>query len=212
MLAERIHREGPIPFDVFVDGALSGDGGFFEVGRGAGRAGRDFVTSPEVGALFGALVAGAIDDWWDGLGSPDPWFVIEAGAGRGRLAADVLAVAPRCATALRYLLVERSAALRDAQRDLVTLEPREDAVGPTALVDDDDDAVPVTGAGPIVVSLAELPVVPLDGVVFANELLDNLPFRVVERTADGWSEIRVGVDADGAFVEVLLPAAADLAA
>ena len=212
MLAERIHREGPIPFDVFVDGALSGEGGFFETGRGAGRAGRDFVTSPEVGTLFGALVAGVIDDWWDGLGSPDPWFVIEAGAGRGRLAADVLAAAPRCAAALRYLLVERSAALRDAQRDLVTLEPLEDAIGPTAAVDGDLDAVPVAGAGPIVASLAELPVLPFAGVVFANELLDNLPFRVVERTDDGWSELRVGVNGDGAFVEVLVPAAADLAA
>jgi len=212
VLAERIHREGPVPFDLFVDGALSGEGGFFEVGRGAGRAGRDFVTSPEVGTLFGALVADAIDDWWDGLDSPDPWFVVEAGAGRGRLAADVLAVAPRCAAALRYLLVERSAALRDAQRDLVTLEPLEDAIGPTAVVDGDLDAVPVPGAGPIVASLAELPVLPFAGVVFANELLDNLPFRVVERTDDGWSELRVGVGADETFVEVLVPAAADLAA
>ena len=56
-LVERIHREGPLPFDAFVETALYGDGGFFSSGHGAGRAGADFVTSPEVGQLFGALVA-----------------------------------------------------------------------------------------------------------------------------------------------------------
>ncbi len=210
-LAERVHREGPIPFDAFVDGALYGPGGFFTRGRGAGRAGQDFVTSPETGPLFGALVARALDRWWDELDRPDPYFVVEAGAGRGRLAADVLAAAPRCERAMRYVLVERAAELRDAQRELLTLEPVADAVGPSIVVDDDTEAVPVAEAGPIVTSLAELPVVPSRGVVIANELLDNLPFRVVERAADGWLELRVALD-DTRFVELLVPAGPDLAA
>jgi SAM-dependent MidA family methyltransferase len=210
-LAERIHREGPIPFDAFVEGALYGPAGFFTRARGAGRAGRDFVTSPEVGPLFGALMARALDRWWDGLGRPDPFFVVEAGAGRGRLAADVLASGPECVPALRYVLVERSAELRDAQRELLTLEPVADAVGPTVVVDDDTDAVPVTGAGPIVTSLGELPVVPLRGVVLANELLDNLPFRLVERAADGWLEVRVALDGSR-FVELTVPAGPELSA
>jgi len=46
------------------------------------------------GPLFGALVARALDGWWRDAGSPDPFLVIEAGAGRGRLAVDVLAAAP----------------------------------------------------------------------------------------------------------------------
>jgi NADH dehydrogenase [ubiquinone] 1 alpha subcomplex assembly factor 7 len=138
--------------------------------------------------------------------------VFEAGAGRGRLAADVLAAGPQCAPALRYLLVERSAALRDAQRELLRLEPLEDAIGPTAIVDGDLDAVPVAGAGPIVSSLGELPVLSLDGVVLANELLDNLPFRLVERADDGWREVRVSVDVDASFTEVLVPASDELGA
>ena len=64
--------------------------------------------------------------------------------------------------------------------------------------------------GPIATSLAELPAIPVSGVVFANELLDNLPFRVVERTADGWSEVRVGVAGDR-FEEDLVRAAPELA-
>ena len=208
-IVERIKREGPIGFDTFVELALYGEGGFFTRARGAGRAGRDFVTSPEVGQLFGALVARALDGWWRDAGAPDPFLVIEAGAGRGRLAADVLAAAPECTPALRYVLVDRSPGLRAAQRDLLTVEPFEDALGPMA-VDDEDAPVPVTGMGPIVTALDELPAVALDGVVFANELLDNLPFRVVERRGGAWWEIRVAVDGD-ALVESPVPAATELA-
>ena len=69
---------------------------------------------------------------WDDLDARDPFLVIEAGAGRGRLAADVLASEPRCSPALRYVLVERSDARRAEQRDLLALEPVEDALGPLA--------------------------------------------------------------------------------
>ena len=210
-IVERIRREGPIPFDAFVDEALYGGGGFFAGARGAGRAGSDFVTSPEVGPLFGALVARAIDRYWNELGAPDPFVVVDAGAGRGRLAADVLAALPRCASALRYVLVERSEALRGLQRELLPVEPVEDALGPILPGDEDTGAAPVTGLGPIVSSLGELPAVPFTGVVVANELLDNLPFRLVERSPDGWNEIRVA-EAGGAFAEELVPVSDELRA
>jgi SAM-dependent MidA family methyltransferase len=209
-IAERIHREGPIPFDAFVDAALYGEGGFFTRAMGAGRRGRDFVTSPEVGMLFGALVGRAIDGLWDELRRPDPYVVVEGGAGRGRLASDVLASQPRCSSALRYVLVERSLALRAEQRELLALEPFEDALGPAA-ADGDARPSPVAQVGPIATSLAELPAAPFTGVVLANELLDNLPFRVVERGADGWSEVRVAVTGD-AFVEAQIRATPELAA
>ena len=48
VIAARIHREGSIPFDAFMECALyEPDQGFFARGHGAGRAGDDFVTSPE---------------------------------------------------------------------------------------------------------------------------------------------------------------------
>jgi len=116
-LAQLIHREGPITFDRFMEVALYGEGGFFASGHGAGRAGRDFVTSPEVGPLFGLCVARALDRLWHALDDPDPFLVIEAGAGNGRLAREVLRAAPACLRALRYVLVERSPALRAEQRE-----------------------------------------------------------------------------------------------
>ncbi len=205
-LGELIRREGPIAFDAFMELALYGDGGFFTEGGGAGRSGADFVTSPEVGPLFGALVARALDRWWDQLDRPDPFFVVEAGAGRGRLAADVLHAEPACANALRYVLVERSGALRAAQRELLHVEPFEDAIGPVLPSAPGEAAEAVPGSGPIVTALEDLPSFPIIGVVLANELLDNLPFGIVERSGEGWREVRVGIEGDR-LVELTLPAA-----
>ena len=52
---------------------------------------------------------------------------------------------------------------------------------------------------PGVESRAALPEEPFAGVVLANELLDNLPFGLRERTADGWAEVQV----DAGLSEVL---------
>ncbi|MCZ7529412.1 MAG: SAM-dependent methyltransferase [Acidimicrobiia bacterium] len=114
-LAGRIGRDGPIAYSEFVEAALYGPGGFFTSGGGPGRSDGDFLTSPETGSLFGALVAGALSDWWAEMGSPDPFFVVEVGAGDGRLAREVLRASPVCAPALRYVLVERSETARVAQ-------------------------------------------------------------------------------------------------
>jgi SAM-dependent MidA family methyltransferase len=170
------------------------------------------VTSPEVGSLFGACVARALDGWWRRLGEPDPFLVMEAGAGNGRLCRDVLRAEPACAAALRYVMVERSAVLRAAQRDRLTVEPFEHAMGPARADREDGAPRPVAGTGPIVSALDELPALAVDGVILANELLDNLPFDLVERTAAGWTEIRVGVTDAGSFHEVPVPAAEELTA
>jgi len=209
-LAQVIHREGPITFDVFMETALYGEGGFFATGHGAGRAGRDFVTSPEVGPLFGTCVARALDRLWRALDEPDPFLVIEAGAGNGRLAREVLRAAPECLPALRYVLVERSAALRAEQRGRIPLEPADEALGPFVRRSDDDQAVPELGAGPVFTALAEMPALSAaDTVVFSNELLDNLPFGIAQWDGTRWLEVRVGAHAGG-FEEVLVPAELDL--
>lgn len=212
-IAERIRRGGPITFAEFQDAALyDPEAGFFTTGGGAGRVGGDFVTSPEVGALFGALVARYLDDAWHRLGEPDPFVVVEAGAGRGRLASDVLRALPACAPALRYVLVERSAVLRTEQRELLTIEPADEALGPVVRSTDPDDVDEwVPGTGPIVASIDELPGIAFEGVVVANELLDNLPVRIVERTDGGWLEVRVGLER-GRLGELLVPAETGLAA
>lgn len=187
-------RFGSIGFDRYMELALYGEGGFFASGRGAGGADRDFVTSAEIGPLFGTLVARALDREWRALGAPDPFAVIECGAGSGRLARDVLRAAPDCAPALRYLLVEISAARRAEQHDHLSIEPADEVLGAFVPGDPDESATPVERIGPIVGQLATLPAHPLDGVVFANELLDNLPFAIAEWDGRRWLEVRVDAD------------------
>ncbi|HEY5156055.1 MAG TPA: SAM-dependent methyltransferase [Acidimicrobiales bacterium] len=209
----RIHRHGPIGCGPVIDLALyDPDDGFY--GSGRGRAGRrgDFLTSPEVGPLFGAVIARALDAWWDELGRPDPFTVVEAGAGRAMLARTVLLAEPRCATALTYVLVERSPVLRAEHADHLPVTDPSLAFPPRAGDDDDDEEVlddRGIGTGPRVVSLAELPALGVVGVVLANELLDNLSFALVQRTDDGWDEVRLALTGDDLpLVEHLVPASA----
>lgn len=102
----------PRSVESFVEAALYGEGGFYASGGRAGRRGASFVTSPEVGPLFGAVLARALDAWWRAAGEPGEWVVVDAGAGPGTLARAVRAARPACGDALRLVCVERTAAQR----------------------------------------------------------------------------------------------------
>jgi SAM-dependent MidA family methyltransferase len=196
-IADAIRRRGPIPFSEVMEAALYDPAdGFYASGGAAGRRG-DFITSPEVGPLFGVVIARALDGWWRQAGEPDPFVVVEPGAGVGTLARALLAAAPSCAPALRYVLVERSAALRAQHAAHLTLESAAFAFAPDQR--DDEEPAPDLPTGPIAVSLAEVPRVSAH-VIIANELLDNLPVDLV----DGQHEVRVGLDGER-LVETLVP-------
>jgi SAM-dependent MidA family methyltransferase len=156
--------------------------------RAAQRSGRagDFFTSVDVGPIFGELLARQIIEMAGIVQSsvisrqssaerrapgPEPRFdLVEAGAGNGRLSADILRAIRRRDAAvykrLRLHLVEASAAARAAQRD---------ALGEVA--------------DRLVESSAELPA--CEGVLIANELLDALPVHQVVMRADGLREVYV---------------------
>ena len=162
---------GAIPFSEYMRLALYGEGGFYTTGGRAGRRGGDFITSPEVGPLFGTVIARALDAWWKELGSPSRFDVVECGAGPGTLARSILAAQPECADAMHYVAVEISASQR-------ALHPQG------------------------VESRETMPDGPITGVILANELLDNLPFRLF--VFDGsWMEAFVAQASGGQFVEVL---------
>ncbi len=162
----------PVPFDEFMRDALYGEHGFYTRPDG-GHAGRrgDFLTSPEVGPLFGAVIANYLDAEWARIGRPEKFTVVDAGAGPGTLARSIIAAGPQCADALDYVAVEVSAPQRERHPDGVTSQ----TTMPTGL---------------------------FDGVIIANELLDNLPFRLAVFDS-GWREAYVALDKAGKPSEML---------
>lgn len=53
----------------------------------------------------------------------------------------------------------------------------------------------------MVTSLEELPAGPFQGIVLANELIDNLAFRLLEWAGGGWQEVRVTAELTELLVE-----------
>lgn len=135
--------------------------------------GRDghFMTSPHVSTAFADLLTRQLAECWEHLGKPDPFTVVEIGAGDGTLAKRILktvTLVPELASSLRYLAVERTP-------------------GQSAALHSDGLEV--------VASLANA--APVTGCVIANELLDNVPFHRLRGTAGGGIvEVMVGLDGD----------------
>ncbi len=192
-LAARIAGEiraagGWIPFARYMELALYWPGlGYYSGGsRKFGEAG-DFLTAPEITPLFGQALARQVAQV---LAAAEP-VVLEAGAGSGRLAADLLtALAARGQTPARYLILELSGELRARQRETLVREA-------PALLERVEwlDRLPNRFAGCVV----------------ANELLDALPAEAVAWRPEGLMERGVAV-ADAGFAWEERPASAPLAA
>ena len=200
-LRERIRRSGPITFRAFMEAALyhpqfgyypaaaaqGGHGRTFGVTSAAVTSrGGDFVTSPEVHPVFGALVGRTLLEMWEGMRRPGRFDVVEQGGGSGLLARDILRWArgndADFAAAVRYVMVERSPSMRAAQ---------ERVLGELDLAD---------GA---VVWVEELPT-GIEGVVLSNELVDAFPVHRVVRKGGVLQEVHVAVE-DDRFVDHLAP-------
>jgi SAM-dependent MidA family methyltransferase len=167
-LRRRIAAEGSITFAAFMEAALYDPREGFYSRMPVGEGGH-FVTSPHLSPVFGRLVARQVTDLWELMDRPEPFHVIEVGAGDGTLARQILDHLPdHTRRTLRYTAVERSAGGRAAMR-----EGRLEAVA-----DLDDIRGPVAGC------------------VLANELLDNLPFHRLRGAPDGVVELFVGVEGD----------------
>lgn len=202
-LAEALDHLGRIRWDQYMELALYAPAsGFFATHGRAGRRGGDFITSPEVGPTFGAVLARHLDALWEHLGRPVPFTVIEGGAGRGALAIAVRAAGPRCAPALHWVMVERSSQLRAEQAEYLDLVEHAGVLGGRFAATDGDGARRVAAGveqevpaqGPWFSSLSRMPVDPVVGAVIANELLDNLPLRLLERRDGSWWEVMVALD------------------
>jgi hypothetical protein len=170
------------------------------------------VTLPLVDDLLVDWEAAVIDRWWRQAGSPDPYTVVEVGAGDGSRARKLLALGPECLTALRYVLVEDSPVARDAQTHSLAIEQPAFLLGPVIPEDPDDGepAQPMRGVGPLVTSLLEVPVMGGYGAVVAVGWLGRLPSDRIEWSDGSWHEVRLKAENDE-LVEILVPLDAERA-
>ncbi len=151
-------------FDVYMERCLYGPDGFYTRHGTAGRGRGDFITSPEVGPLFGAVLANALDSWWQRSGRPERWTVYDVGCGPNTLLKSVRRARPGRQRPWRLIGVDRAAS---------ATMPKPKPENGIELID-------------------RLPDNLENSVVVANELLDNLPFRIIDRSSDDvWSEIHI---------------------
>lgn len=186
LIRREIESRGPITFARFMELALyHPDHGYYE--RRLDQIGQrgDYYTSVSVGSLFGRLLAVDFSARLDKLNSAR-LDLVECGAHDGTLAADILrttkTVHPDLHAKLRYVIVEPSPKRRAAQHK--NLAEHLDRVSWCEAIDQ-------LGSGSV------------HGVIFANELLDALPFHRLRwnRQQRQWHEEGVGFDS-GRFVWV----------
>ncbi len=117
-ILNEIRKEGPIPFERFMELALYGEKGFFasEILRSEKNA--DFVTSPEVSPLFGGTLAELVGRVRSEVG--EPFRLVEVGAGSGSLLNALLPIAPVEAWAVEASSAARSRLEKTIPADHVT--------------------------------------------------------------------------------------------
>lgn len=115
VLAERVRAAGPISFaDYMRDCLYHPQFGYYS--KPENQRFGDFYTSVDVHPIFGRLLARQLAEMWQVLGGPREFFAVEAGAGTGQLASQILDFAahalPEFYGSLRYFAVEQSAVRR----------------------------------------------------------------------------------------------------
>ncbi len=185
-LVRDIREGGPISVAEYVTRCLHDPSDGYYATRPSLGPGGDFITAPLVSQMFGELIGLWAVETWMRLGSPDRVRLVEVGPGDGTLMADALRacrVAPGFLEACDLVLIEPSPPLRQAQvRRLADADVAPRFVRNLEAIETD---APV--------------------ILIANEVLDCLPARQFVRTARGWTERRVAVDAEGALGFVLSP-------
>lgn len=178
LIREELARDGRMTFARYLDLVLYHPryGYYSSKAPPIGPDG-DFYTSTDVSPLFGAAIGRQLYEMWCLLGQPHPFSVLEYGAGKGLLAADVLgwtgAAHPDMFRSISYVIVEISSSLRCQQAEKLSGLPvswmAQDAIEPGSLT----------------------------GCALSNEVADALPFHRVQQLDGELRELWVVADRGG---------------
>ncbi|HEY9874183.1 MAG TPA: class I SAM-dependent methyltransferase [Candidatus Obscuribacterales bacterium] len=188
IIGDRIATKRQITFAEYMDLALyHPQHGYYATGAANIGSQGDFFTSPHLGADFGELLAEQFLEMWDILGRPNPFTLVEMGAGQGLVAADILRYLHRHHQeffhALEYIIVEKAAAMIAQQQQLLQ------QLVPTAQIRWS--------------TLEEIPDASISGCCFSNELVDALPVHQIILEGGQLAEIYVTTGSgESEFIEV----------
>lgn len=175
VIQEKIALNGPISFSEYMEMALYEPGlGYYSAGLQKFGKGGDFVTAPQLGNVFARCLAKQIEQVADELSQYE---IIEAGAGSGILAVDLLIALQDKHPPVGYRILERSAYLRQVQKETLA-----------KLVPQWMDRISW---------LDEPPEDGWQGVFLANEVLDALTVERFCIETDGLKQLQVVNGPDG---------------
>jgi SAM-dependent MidA family methyltransferase len=183
IVADRIRAHGPITFAEYMEACLyHPQHGYYTKSNQQPR--RDYFTSVDAAPLFGRLLARQFHQMWIQLGSPHPFTLVEAGAGTGALAGQILDFTadslPEFYAVLSYVAVERSAGRCAIHRQ----------------------ALAAHLARGKALSAPQMPSTVATGCIFSNELFDAMPVHRVTVVSGELREVFVGLSGSR-FCDVL---------
>ena len=140
----------------------------------------DFFTSSSLGKDFGELLAIQFREMWQNLGCPNPFYLVEMGAGNGELAQDILNYFRNSndnllIKALKYVIIEQSTALIKTQKELLNPFRSFDLTWKT---------------------WSEIADNSIEGCFFSNELVDAFPVHLITKNQQQLQEIFVSLEQD----------------
>ena len=173
--------QAAVPYSQFINEVLyAPELGYYQSNPFIIGEGGDFVTASVLSPVFSQVLARKFHSLLAGNQQP---IILELGAGSGHFALEVVRYFSQIKdiTNFQYWIVEPSESLRQLQQQFLRdqLEPEE---------------------WQTIEWLTELPISSFDGIVFANEVLDALPFDIYEYHHDQWRQLGVAYD-DGEFYE-----------
>ncbi|MCL4558350.1 MAG: SAM-dependent methyltransferase [Deltaproteobacteria bacterium] len=183
-IRDTIEQGGPITFERFMELCLYHPSlGYYTSGRQRIGARGDYYTAPYASSILSMVLTEQIAQFFDLLGRPAPFHIVEVGAGSGRMADDILESMLRwhgdVYDAARYVIVEKQEGITVGHPGKI--EVRGDLSG----------------------------IEPFTGCIISNELFDALPVHLVVM-GRGLYEVYVAFRG-GRFEEVLMPAGDELA-
>lgn len=185
MLKEHITHSGAMSVSEYMSLALTHpDYGYYRRRNPLGTEG-DFTTAPEISQLFGEMIGVWLATSWKQMGSPTPFNLVELGAGKGTLMADILRATRHVDGFRQHVtlhIIEINEPLKAAQRELLT--PFE---------------LPIEWHE----QLDTLP--PAPTLFITNEFFDALPIQQYVYNNGEWRERHVGLTDEGELCFCLSP-------